>query len=120
GHALLANSKALELAGVTAETKMSGGEVILEDGEPTGVLVDKPMDLVDRIFPQSSGEIAVRALLDAEEKSVSLGLTTVADAGLSRSVIELIDSLQQQEKMKLRVYAMVSNTPENLDYYLDK
>src|SRR5699024_4548964 len=105
---------------VTAETKMSGGEVILEDGEPTGVLVDKPMDLVDRIFPQSSGEIAVRALLDAEEKSVSLGLTTVADAGLSRSVIELIDSLQQQEKMKLRVYAMVSNTPENLDYYLDK
>ena len=119
GHALLVNSKALELAGITAETRMAGGEVILKDGQPTGVLIDSPMSLVNRTIPQISRETSIRALLDAEEICFSLGLTTVDDAGMDRNIIELIDSLQKENKFKLRIYAMVSNTPENLDYYLD-
>src|SRR5690554_7047696 len=69
GHALLVNSKALELAGITADTKMDGGEVIVKDGEPTGVLVDSPMSLVNRTFPETSEEYSVNALLDAQERS---------------------------------------------------
>src|SRR5690606_14323903 len=38
GHALLVNSKALELAGITGKTKIDGGEIVLENGEPTGIL----------------------------------------------------------------------------------
>lgn len=120
GHALLVNSKALELAGITADTKMDGGEVIVKDGEPTGVLVDSPMSLVNRTFPETSEEYSVNALLDAQEICFKHGLTTVDDAGLDRNIIELIDRLQQEEKFKLRMYAMVSYSPENLDYYLDK
>ena len=119
GHALLVNSKALELAGITSETKVPGGEVILKNGEPTGILVDSPMSLVNRTIPGPSKEVSMQALLDAEEICFSLGLTTVDDAGMDRSIIELIDSMHKEDKFKLRIYAMVSNTPANLDYYLN-
>lgn len=120
GHALFVNSKALDLAGITAQTKVSGGEVILKNGEPTGVLIDTAMDLVNKTIPETDEASGIQALLDAEKVSLSLGLTTVDDAGLDREIIELIDRLQKEGKMKLRVYAMVNHTPENLDYYLDK
>lgn len=120
GHALLVNSKALELAGITAQTKMPGGEVIVENGKPTGVLVDSPMELVNRTFPETSKETAIDALMDAQEICFQFGLTTVDDAGLDREIIELIDELQKENLFKLRMYAMVSDSPENLDYYLDK
>ena len=118
GHALLVNSKALELAGITAETKMSGGEVVLENGEPTGILIDSPMQLVNQTIPAATEEVSTKALFEAEQIALKHGLTTVDDAGLDRNIIELIDTLQKQDKFKLRVYAMVSNSPENLDYYL--
>lgn len=120
GHALLVNQKALDLAGITPDTGTEGGEIVKENGELTGVLVDNPMDLVYRVMPPSSMEKAIQALKDAEKISLDYGLTTVNDAGLSREVIELIDSLQQAGELSIRVYAMVSNYPGNLDYFLNK
>ena len=118
GHALLVNTKALELAGITGKTKVKGGEIVLEDGEPTGILIDNPMDLVNKTFPSLTEKVSINALLEAEKIALKYGLTTVDDAGLDRNVIELIDTLQKQEEFKLRIYAMVSNSPENMDYYL--
>ncbi|QWX82880.1 amidohydrolase [Cellulophaga sp. HaHaR_3_176] len=120
GHAYLVNQKALDLAGITNETVAIGGEIVKVDGELTGILIDGPMGLVDAIIPEPSKETMIAALKDAEQISIKNGLTTVNDAGLSREVIELIDSLQQAGDMKIRVYAMVSNYPENLKYYLNK
>lgn len=120
GHALLVNSKALELAGISSKTKVSGGEIVLENGEPTGILIDSPMELVNKTFPGITDEISINALLDAEKIALKYGLTTVDDAGLDRNIIELIDTLQKQGKFKLRIYAMISNSPENMDYYLKK
>ncbi len=119
GHAYLVNSKALELAGITSKTKLAGGEVVLENGETTGILIDSPMDLIDKTFPQITKEVSIEALLEAEKICLQYGLTTVDDAGLNRNIIELIDTLQKQKKFKLRMYAMVSNSPENVDYYLN-
>ncbi|MBT8255812.1 MAG: amidohydrolase, partial [Bacteroidia bacterium] len=120
GHALWVNSKALNLAGITSATKMSGGEVVLENGEPSGILVDTPMKLVRNIMPEPDRDYNITALKDAEAACVSFGLTTVNDAGLGREVIELIDELQQRKELKIRVYAMVANNPSNLNYYLNK
>lgn len=120
GHAMLCNQAALELANITKETKMDGGEIIIEDGELTGVLIDNPMELVEAIFPKPNRELQINALLDAQNICTNLGLTTVSDAGLHREVIELMDSLQQTGDLHMRVYAMVSNTKDNLDYYLTK
>ncbi|WP_417858870.1 amidohydrolase [Xanthomarina gelatinilytica] len=120
GHAMLCNQAALDLANITKETKIDGGEIIIEDGELTGVLIDNPMELVEAIFPKPNRELQINALLDAQNICTNLGLTTVSDAGLHREVIELMDSLQQTGDLHMRLYAMVSNTKDNLDYYLTK
>jgi len=120
GHAYLVNQKALDMAGITAETKTEGGEIVKENGKITGVLVDNPMGLVDQVIPKASLAQNIQALKDAEAISLDYGLTTVNDAGLPREIVELIDSLQQAGELSIRVYAMISNYPENLDYFLEK
>lgn len=118
GHGLLVNSKALRLAQVTAGSKVAGGEVLLAKGEPTGVLIDNAMQLVKRVIPKPDAAEKTRMLLDAEKVCVSLGLTTVSDAGINREDIELIDKLQKEGKMQIRDYAMISLGESNLDHYL--
>ncbi|MFD2530559.1 MULTISPECIES: amidohydrolase [Polaribacter] len=119
GHALLVNQAAIDLAGITKDTKVSGGEIIIKDGKMTGVLIDAAMDFIK--FPSTSLEEATQGLLDAQKISFSYGLTTVDDAGLDKSTIELIDSLQKENTLKMRVYAMVSgDKQEQIDYYINK
>ncbi len=120
GHAYLVNSKAMKLAGITTETDAIGGEIIIDNGELTGVLIDGPMELVNESIPKSSTAYKIQALKEAEKVCLEFGLTTIVDAGLDREIIELIDSLQQSGGMSIRVYAMVSNSEENLNYYLQK
>jgi len=120
GHAYIVNSKALDLAGITSETKVEGGEIILKNGEPTGIIIDSPMSLISRSIPKTSKAYKVQALKAAEKICLELGLTTIVDAGLDREIIELIDSLHQSGELSIRVYAMASNTEKNLDYYLQK
>ncbi|MEP2937020.1 MAG: amidohydrolase [Gilvibacter sp.] len=121
GHALWVNSKALALTSITAATKMDGGEVILKDGEPSGVLVDAPMSLVNATFPDMTTAQAAKAVIDAQEVCFSYGLTTINEAGSSRMVIELMDSLQQAKEMKLRMYSMISaSDTAALTYYFNR
>jgi len=120
GHALLVNQAALDLAGIDNNTVVSGGEIVKRNGKTTGILVDNAMGMVYKVFPESSLQERVQALKDAENHCLKLGLTTVSDAGLDRKTIDLIDSLQQNGDLKIKVYAMVSVSPENLEYYLEK
>ena len=120
GHALLANQAALDAAGITTDTPAEGGEIEVKDGKLTGILVDNPMALVENAVPATSAEDQIAALMDAQKEVFQYGLTTINDAGLDRQVIELIDSLQQAGALDVRIYAMISNTPENLDYFLEK
>ncbi len=120
GHAYLVNQKALDLAGITSETKAEGGIIEVKDGKLTGILIDGSMGIMEAIKPAISKAVAAQALRDAQEICFSYGLTTVNDAGLDMEIIELIDSLQQAGELDIRLYAMVSNSPANLDYYLPK
>lgn len=120
GHAIIVNSKVLALANITKDTKVSGGQIEIKNGEPTGIVIDNPMELVFSIIPKPSRKTQIAALLDAEKIMFDYGLTTVNDAGLDHKVIDLIDSLQKAKVLKLNVYAMVSANPENLDLYLKK
>ena len=124
GHAYLVNQKSLDMAGIDWSTKVEGGEIVKkwENGYSgiTGVLVDNPMQLIDSIMPSPSLNDKIKALKDAERISLNHGLTTVNDAGLDRSTIELIDSLQQAGELSIKIYAMVSNNKEDVDYYINK
>src|SRR5690606_33057037 len=81
---------------------------------------DNPMALVQEIIPQINKVTITKALLDAQEQCFQYGLTTVDDAGLSKEVILMIDSLQKTARLDMRIYAMVSNTPADLDYLLER
>tara|TARA_R110001632_G_scaffold83349_1_gene184542 strand:+ start:10672 stop:12282 length:1611 start_codon:yes stop_codon:yes gene_type:complete len=118
GHALLVNQAAIDLAGITKNTKVSGGEIIVKNGKMTGVLIDAAMRFIRP--PEATKKEAIQGLMDAQDIAFSYGLTTVDDAGLGQNTIELIDSLQQTDDLKMRVYAMVSATQGNLDYYISK
>ena len=118
GHALLANQKAFDLAGINTETKVQGGKILKENGRLTGILVDAPMKLISDILPKPSIDEKVRALKDAEKMSFENGLTTVSVAGLNKDDIYIIDSLQKSGELTIRVYAMISNTKDNFEHFL--
>lgn len=120
GHALLANQAALDKAGITTQTPFEGGDIEQKNGRLTGIIVDNPMGLIAEAQPAATTEEQVNALLEAEKISFKNGLTTVVDAGIDKEIIEIIDSLQNEEILKIRIYAMISNTLENLDHYLEK
>ena len=120
GHAYLVNQKALDMAKITTKTQNSSGTLVKNNGELTGVLIDGPMELIDNVLPKLSNLEKEQALLDAQEICFKNGLTTVDDAGLSKETIFLIDELQKKNILKMRVYAMVSNSKENIEYFLNK
>ena len=120
GHAYLVNQKALDLAKITIDTKSSDGTIVKKNGKLTGILIDGPMDLIDNILPELSLNEKKQALLNAEKICFKNGLTTVDDAGLSKEIILLIDSIQKKKELKIRIYAMISNSKSNLDYFLPK
>ncbi len=119
GHAYLVNDAALKLANITSSSKIDGGEFIKRRGRLTGVLIDNAMRLIDDIIPEPSIEETVSALLAAQDAAFENGLTTVSDAGISKKQIMLIDSLQKQGVLDIRIYAMIDNNEEDVDYFIE-
>ena len=114
GHAYIVNDNALQLAGIDENTLVRGGLVLLKNNKPTGVLIDAPMSMVDKVLPEKTTKEKVNALKEAEEISFSYGLTTVDDAGLGMEIIDLIDSLHKTNELKIKIYAMVSVSKTNI------
>ena len=120
GHAVIANSAALKIAGINAETKIDGGEVILKNNKPTGVLVDNALELMTNFIPPFTKEQKTKALIKAQHDCFAVGLTSVTDAGLDKEDILLMDSLQQNGKLKMRIYAMINPNKEDFDYFFSQ
>jgi hypothetical protein len=108
GHMALANSRALDLAGVTRETADPPGGTIVRgpDGEPTGILKDEAMGLVSRMLPERSELELDRALDAAVRHALSRGVTHVTDMG-SWEGLETYRRAARAGRLPLRVYAAV-------------
>ena len=120
GHAGWANSRALELAGITRDTVSPlGGEIVKDaDGEPTGVLIDNAMSLVFKVIPDPS-ETELRAALDTVSRHLlSLGITSTHDAGTSSAEHKLYRILADSGEMRIRIYGMISSTDPRLEQIL--
>jgi predicted amidohydrolase YtcJ len=115
GHATWLNSKALRAAGITRETKDPIGGRIERDsaGNPSGVLVDKAMDLANTVIPQLSDADRLAALRAAMTLMNSVGLTGVGDAGVSAKVIASYKHLADEGQLTVRIYAMIADTGED-------
>lgn len=85
GHAGWANSRAMELAGVTSASKDPNGGRIERSakGAPTGVMIDGAMALVSKAIPQATPRERNAAFLASQERLLSLGITSTADMGTS-------------------------------------
>lgn len=118
GHAAVANDAALKAAGIKAGQTLDGGEIQIREGKLTGILVDNAIDIVSEKIPPLSAEQKEKCLMDAQRNCFAAGITTVEDCGLSKNMIEFIDRMQQSGKLKMRLYIMISDEPENYDHYL--
>ena len=108
------------MAGIDKKTTADGGEIIKKDGELTGVLIDNPMSMINAIIPKATEDQVKENLKKAEQYAFEYGLTSVVDAGLSRNIIESIEAMHQNGELDIRIYAMVANSKQDVDYYLKK
>lgn len=113
GHAAIANAKALALGGVNKTTSVTGGDIIMNESMPTGVLIDNAIDLVSRRIPAPNALQVAEALLAAQKNCFAAGLTTITDCGLDYEQVLQIEQLQQQGDLKMRLYVMLSDAPKN-------
>jgi len=118
GHAMIVNQKALDKANIDESTPVFGGEIVQNNGKLTGILIDNPMAKIRATFPKLDKAAQTTALKSAEDIAISLGLTSLVDAGLNSDVIHLIEDLQNAGELKMRIYAMLSNNEENISEFL--
>ncbi len=120
GHAAVANQKALEIANVTVGQTLTGGEVEVKNGKLTGILLDNAKGLVASKMPIATKADYEKWLLAAQQNCFAQGLTTVTDCGLMYDDVEIIDGLQKDGKLNMRLFVMLSDATENYNRYLPK
>ncbi|MBC8047248.1 MAG: amidohydrolase, partial [Fimbriimonadaceae bacterium] len=120
GHAALANSKALELAGISAQTKINGGIVKVEGEKCTGLLIDNAMQPLLNILPIKQKAFQQNSLVLAQQNCFAVGLTSVHDTGLDPWQINLINNLQIDQQLKMRMNVMISWSDSNYNYFYDR
>ena len=110
GHAVVVNSLALELAGISSESNDPHGGRIEKDknGEPTGMLIDKATALVEKLIPKTTKQEDKRDLKAGIDSNVSLGWTQVQIAGGTFSDIEILEEIKKEGNLLQRVYFAVS------------
>jgi predicted amidohydrolase YtcJ len=110
GHALWLNAAALRAAGIGKDTPDPPGGKILRDaaGEPTGVLVDRAMDLVESKMPSAPPAVRTRRILRAAALAASLGLTGVHEMGIDDDTVAAYRALAHDGKLPIRVYAYLA------------
>jgi predicted amidohydrolase YtcJ len=107
GHMGLANSVALRLAGITAETPDPPGGRIVRDaeGNPTGALKDAATDYIDKVIPPLSHEQRLRIVKRALAYAASVGVTSVQHMVADYEDIAVYSELLQRGELTTRIYA---------------
>ena len=118
GHALVVNSKALELLGITAQTpQIDGGQIVMENGQPNGVFFDNAMDLVYSSFPAPDKEDVKDMIRHACKALNAYGVTSsqsddycVFQSLPWQTVNEAYRELEAAGEMTVRVYEQANFT----------
>lgn len=120
GHASIANQKALALAGIQAGQTVVGGSIEVKNGKLTGVLIDNADNKVYAQIPEPTKETYLQWLQAAQKNCFEQGLTTITDCGLSYQDVEVIDALQKEGKLDMRLFVMLSDNDDNINRYVQK
>ena len=122
GHMAVVNSKALQLAGITADTPHPPGGEILKDnnGAPNGLLVDRAMALVTTLIPTGTREWQEKHARKANEVALAYGWTTIHDAGSKWETIGLWQEMYRRGELQIRIYGMVRGPGAEVDTLLQR
>ncbi len=103
-HAAWANTLALQKAGINAATPDPASGKIVRDaaGQPTGILLELAMELVEKVIPTPSSLEISQEILEAQTHLWKMGLTGVHDYDQARC-FSALQILQEQRKLRLRV-----------------
>ena len=118
GHAVLVNSKAMQLAGIDEKTKLPAGQAIMEEGKLTGVFREGTADKLKALVPALAENEICKLLEHAQENCFAAGLTSVVDAGLENRDVDRIIRLQQKGYIKIRIDAWLHPSKENLQAFV--
>lgn len=115
-HSGWANSKALELAGITKATKDPDGGRIERDrkGEPTGTLRESAAELVANIAPKPTMEQRIRALRRSQKLANSFGITSIQDAHATEEVLATYSELAKTGELSLKTVAAQDTDAKDL------
>ncbi|MEU9076018.1 amidohydrolase [Kitasatospora sp. NPDC048538] len=123
---MVLNSAALRLAGITAATPAPPGGVIERDahGRLTGRLVNKAVELVERVLPRPALAERIDGLRAASADYAATGIGTVRDCLVPVEDLPVLDAARAADALAVRVRALVSGfatrTPEQVDGLLDR
>jgi predicted amidohydrolase YtcJ len=107
GHMVLANSLALKLAGITAQTPDPDGGVIVRNaqGDPTGALKDAAQDLLFKVVPPLNHDQLRHVVERALQHAAALGVTSVQNMNPDYADIAIYSELLDEGKLTTRIYA---------------
>jgi predicted amidohydrolase YtcJ len=114
GHMIVANSRALELAGITRETPDPPGGVIVRDerGEPTGLLQETAQGLVTQVIPDVDDATLARAIQAANRHQLALGITSATDPLLTPLHLRVYRQLEREGGLAVRVHGLPIRRPD--------
>ncbi|MCL2727374.1 MAG: amidohydrolase, partial [Bacteroidales bacterium] len=118
GHAVVANEEAIKRVGIkVGDASILPGEAIVQNGKFTGLFREHTADRFLEAVPESSTEELIEYIMRGAAFCYQSGLTSVSDAGLPLSAIQLIDALHQSGRLKMRVDAWMSPSDENFERF---
>lgn len=118
-HAALANSSALKKASLDSAYFVEGGVIsVNEEGLPDGILIDNAMQLVQSHIPKQQNSALLKILRRAQDSLLSVGLTSIVDAGLTKEQIESLKIFYNEDSLAIRDYAMVLANEQSVKDYL--
>lgn len=120
GHVVLVNRTALEKSGLMVQKKFNSAEIEMKNGKLTGILSENAADFIKSAIPIPDKATIIALLIKAEQNCFAVGLTGVTDAGLDYKIVHLIDSIQRKGELKMRIYAMLTPTQENIRNFISK
>jgi predicted amidohydrolase YtcJ len=112
GHAAIINTAALHQAGLSGNETLVGGTLLQDAQGFTGILIDNATDLIE--LPAMDIALQKEALLEAQANLFAKGVTSLTDAGLLATDIELLQSLYADASLQIRINAMVSDDSSSL------
>jgi len=114
GHSTLANSRAMDLAKITADTPDPEAGKITHNaaGQPTGILEDSAQGLFDHLLPETTDAERLSAAQASLEAVRAQGITTFLDASADASIVAAYATLQRQGKLTARAHFAIEIKPE--------